>query len=676
MASFHFLDYCIVAAYLVLVTALGKVAVKGARTQEGFFLAGRKLGKVYQFFLNFGHSTDATGAVSTASIVYQQGVSGVWVGFQMIFLNPYYWFMYSWFRRVRLTTMADLFEDRLGSRGLAWFYSGFQIVMAVAVTMAFCNLVSYKISAALVTKAEAHWTTAERQSVDDYRELTRLEAAAQPPAIDAASRTQLAMLQERHARGELRNYVTALEPWSFYFVYTLVIGAYIVMGGMAANALAEAVQGGLVIVFSAILIPAGLAAIGGWQQLGEAVPAGMFHLFGTVGSSEFTGWTIAAVFFATMLTAHAGPGNMGIAGSARNEFAARFGAVAGTFGKRLMTILWAFCGLIAIALFSGANRLADADLVWGTMSRHLLGPGMLGLMAAGVLAANMSTVASHAMAASGLFARNIYRGFRPDASDADTVRVARWTLVVVLALAGIVSAQLSDVYTVLQFAMTMNVPFGASILLMFVWRRVTAAAVWIGVLGSAFANILFPLAAQSIPALATNHALVARSADAQGRPAPVYFERVVRLRVDDPASPLEGAGRLHTELIVLRAAGVDVVNLSPGGRLAGRFLIDGLLPLVLVLGASLLTRAPARERVEQFFGKMKTPVGATPEEDAAAMEETRRQPRRFDGLKLWPGSAWEWTRWNAVDSIGFAIACGVTVAILALFWGLLRWAEA
>src|SRR5687767_6178915 len=229
MASFHFLDYCIVAAYLVLVTALGKVALKGARSGEGFFLAGRKLGKVYQFFLNFGHSTDATGAVSTASIVYQQGVSGVWVGFQMIFLNPYYWFMYTWFRRVRLTTMGDLFVDRLGSRRLALFYAAFQIAMAVAVTMAFCNLVSYKISAALVTKPEAQWTAAERESVEQYRELSRLELAARQGTLPEEARPRLGMLREREAREELRNYVTALEPWSFYAIYTLIVGAYIVM---------------------------------------------------------------------------------------------------------------------------------------------------------------------------------------------------------------------------------------------------------------------------------------------------------------------------------------------------------------------------------------------------------------------------------------------------------------
>jgi Na+/proline symporter len=37
MASFHLIDYCIVAAYLVVVIALGKVAAKSATTGEGFF---------------------------------------------------------------------------------------------------------------------------------------------------------------------------------------------------------------------------------------------------------------------------------------------------------------------------------------------------------------------------------------------------------------------------------------------------------------------------------------------------------------------------------------------------------------------------------------------------------------------------------------------------------------
>src|SRR5690606_27875625 len=112
-------------------------------------------------------------------------------------------------------------------------------------------------------------------------------------------------------------------------------------------------------------------------------------------------------------------------------------------------------------------------------------------------------------------------------------------------------------------------------------------------------------------------------------------------------------GRLHTELLLLRAVGVDVADFSPAGRLGGRFLVDAVLPIVLLMLASLLTRPPERDRVDQFFGKLKTPVGATPELDAAAIAETRRNPHRFDHLKLMSHSSWEWTRWDRIDALGF-----------------------
>src|SRR5258708_4189636 len=106
------LDLIVILVYFTTVIWLGKRASQRSTDEENFFLAGRKLGKLYQFFLNFGNSADVSSAVSTASLVYQQGVSGVWLSFQMVFLNPYYWFMNAWFRRVRLVTTADLFEDR------------------------------------------------------------------------------------------------------------------------------------------------------------------------------------------------------------------------------------------------------------------------------------------------------------------------------------------------------------------------------------------------------------------------------------------------------------------------------------------------------------------------------------------------------------------------------------
>lgn len=671
MSSLHFIDYAIVAAYFGVLLTFGQIASKSAKTGEGFFLAGRKLGKVYQFFLNFGNSIGANDAISTASVTYQQGISGIWLGFQAIFMNPYYWMMYAWYRRLRLMTIADIFEDRLGSLRLAFFYASFQIMMSVAVTMAFGNLVAYKISSALVTKDEASWTATERQAVSDYRELATLEAVTPQTNLTVENRARLADLRERRARNELKNYVSALEPWTFYLIYPIAVGTYIIMGGLAAAALNEAFQGVLIIVFSLILIPAGLAAIGGWHQLAVKLPAGFLELFGRTGSSDFTLWTIAGVFLATLMQAHAMPGNMGIAGSAKNEFAARFGAVTGTFGKRLLTIAWGFCGLIAVALYSGANSLADADTVWGTMSRQLLSSGLLGLMFAGVLAANMSSVASQGMAVSALFARNIYRHFRPAATDRDLVRVGRWTLAVVLGCGVIVSTQLSSVYVVMQFAMTINVPFGATILASMIWRRVTVPAVWVAVIGSALFNILLPVFAQHISALADRPALVAR-AEVAGRPVPVYFESVVRQHPEDPASPLTGRGRLHMELLLLRGLGFEPAKFTPGGRVAGRFFVDALLPFLLVIGVSLLTRPPPTERIDQFFGKLKTPVGATPELDEVAMAETRANPRRFDHLKLLPRSSFEWTRWDRVDTTGFLLTCLAAALTVGLLWLLLR----
>ena len=127
MSGIHVIDLLVVAAYLGTILYLGKRSLSHSHSEEGYFLAGRKLGKLYQFFLNFGNATDANGAVSTATLVYQQGASGVWLAFQTIFMNPYYWFMNMWFRRVRLVTVAELFEERLSSLNHAKIYAVYQV---------------------------------------------------------------------------------------------------------------------------------------------------------------------------------------------------------------------------------------------------------------------------------------------------------------------------------------------------------------------------------------------------------------------------------------------------------------------------------------------------------------------------------------------------------------------
>jgi SSS family solute:Na+ symporter len=672
LGSLHVVDLLVLLAYLVIVIYFGHRASKATTDGEGFFLAGRKLGKLYQFLLNFGNSTDANGAVSTASLVYQQGVSGVWLSLQTLFMNPYYWFMNLWFRRVRLMTVADLFEDRLGSRGLARFYAIFQIMASVVVTLGFGNLISYKISASLMVKPEATWTAAERQSVASYQEMKLLEKQARAAPLAAEQKVRLDALHDANARGELRSYITALEPWTFYFFYTLIVGAYVVMGGLTATAMNEALQGVLTVVFSILLIPLGLAAIGGWGQLGEKVPDEMFALFGSA-ASNVTGWTVLAILFVSVVQIHGIIGNMSVSGSAKDEYAARFGAVAGTYAKRIMIVMWAFTGLIAIAMYQGASSLSDPDETWGIMSRQLLAPGLLGLMLIGLLANNMDTVAAQTMAIAGLFVRNVYRHFKPDMTDRQGVTAGRWAIVVALAIGIVAATQMTSVFSVVQLLLTVNVPFGAAVVLIFLWRRLTPAAVWTAVILSAVVNIITPLVVPLMTTLSRHPALVEQTApNAVGRRDAVFFESVVRSRADDPASPLEGRGRFHLELFLLDRAGIDMATKSAAARFAARFFFDGLFPFALLILVSYFTRQPSKALVDQFYGKMKTPVGATPELEEAAMAATIRDPHRMDHRKLLPWSSWEFTKWDKVDTIGFLACCAVSGAILAVFALLLK----
>jgi hypothetical protein len=67
-------------------------------------------------------------------------------------------------------------------------------------------------------------------------------------------------------------------------------------------------------------------------------------------------------------------------------------------------------------------------------------------------------------------------------------------------------------------------------------------------------------------------------------------------------------------------------------------------------------------------------VGDTPELEVATMEETRRNPARFDHTKLFPRSNWEFCKWDKVDAIGFGACCAVSFSIVGIFILLLRWA--
>ena len=96
-------------------------------------------------------------------------------------------------------------------------------------------------------------------------------------------------------------------------------------------------------------------------------------------------------------------------------------------------------------------------------------------------------------------------------------------------------------------------------------------------------------------------------------------------------------------------------------------MVDALLPILILVVVSLLTRPTDPQRVARFYVRLKTPVGPTLEDDALAVEASYAAPARYDHLKLFPKSNWEFTRWDRQDTVGFLCCCGLVGFILIFF---------
>ena len=359
--------------------------------------------------------------------IYRQGIGGMWIQYLVLFLTPFYWFTTFWFRRVRLVTIGDYFEERFRSRFLASAFAVFSLVMAV-IGIGVGYMVAAKTMMALTPKSEAalqRGGTAQRRAVPGIQQparAPRVRRRRSPP-----EQLRFDELSDRMKRGELRAFISYTNPAFIYAVYALVVALYTMMGGFIAAVITDVIQGILIILFSLLLIPVGLARIGGFAGLHAAVPDHMFNLFGSTAMGEYAWYTIMAMALANLVSIIAAAPGMATAGSAKDEMSARVGMIGGMYLKRFIMIFWALAGLLAIALYS--NQLHDPDLIWGYMTRDLLFPGAIGLMLAGVLAGKMSSLAATCVANSALVIQNLYRPFTPGRSDRHYINAGRLMIV-------------------------------------------------------------------------------------------------------------------------------------------------------------------------------------------------------------------------------------------------------
>lgn len=690
----HILDVFIIFLYIGIILWLGKRAGQKTKNTGDFFLAGRKLGKFYQFFLNFGCSTNADQAVAVSREIYRQGIGGMWIQYLVLFLTPFYWFTTFFFRRVRLTTIGDYFTERFKSKSLGGSYAVFILLMSI-LGGGVGYMVAAKTMMAMTPKSVEKCSYEERLSIEQFREYQGLKSRLDE-GLTSKEQTRYEELNEKNKRGELHSFISHTNPVLFYFIYAVIVGIYTMLGGFRAAAITDAIQGILIITFSLILIPIGLHRIGGFSGLHASVPDYMFELFGSVTMSEYAWYTIFAMVLANLVSIIAVAPGMATAGSAKDEMTARFGMIGGMFFKRFIMIFWALAGLLAIGLYAG--MLHDPDLIWGFMSKDLLFPGAIGLMLVGILAANMSTLDAGAVSYSALFIKNLYEPFRPDKSEKHYLFIGRIAIAVTL-LGGIVVALfINNLLELFKYMISVPAIFGASIWLGFIWRKLTKSAVFIQVAICLIIYAIIPNLFQTldwarynefflqetkaktvtITISALTEDVEAGKAEYIGQPiqrqhtiepAGVFFENVARTDPADPSSPKVGLGRFHAEIWVLSWLGIDFSHYKKAQLVAIRFLFDAIFPLLLLFLISFVTKPTPKRRLDRFFAKMHTPVQKTPEEEKKALEDSYENPEKFKKDKILPESNWEILKPTKLDLLGFGgswVIVGIIILLLLL----------
>lgn len=232
------------------------------------------------------------------------------------------------------------------------------------------------------------------------------------------------------------NQFLGVDFWTGAIILVVVTGVYTVMGGLHAVMYTEAIQAIVLLAGSAVLLFFGLKEVGGWNALMESVPAEKLNMFRSMSDPDYPwlGILIASPIVGIWYWCtdqHIVQRCL----AARNEKEARRGTIFAAYLKLMPFFIFLIPGLIAYALHAqGKLELTDTNAAFPEMVKQIMPMGLRGLLAGGLLAALMSSLASVYNACSTLYTIDIYKKRHPEASEKKLVRVGRIATAVIVLL--------------------------------------------------------------------------------------------------------------------------------------------------------------------------------------------------------------------------------------------------
>jgi len=713
-------DMIVIVLYMAVMIGIGYWTMKRIKNQEDYFLGGRGFGKLIQVFAMFGSGTSTESPIGTARNTFTGGLSGIWTALNYLFCTPFYWFFGVWYRRFRMLTMGDFFEERFQSRPMASMYAVFGLFFFI-VWLSVGFSAASKTIIALTPKSVQELNAREQQEYQMFSRMKELESRDYK-LLGAGEKRELESLRERKPQGTF-SYLSATALTVFIGVIVLI---YCWAGGLLAAYFTDFIQGIFIIILSFILIPFGLYQISlrfggsglmdGLKIMHQKLPGEFFDILGSPYASDFTWYYLLAVTTINLVGIIVQPHMIVVGGgSAKDEITARVGILVGHFIKRFLTIAWALTGLIAVALY--AHELADPDLVWGHATVDLLGPvglGLVGLMIVSLMAALMASASCYILVASSLLVRNLYCYLRQNCSEEHYVLVGRISSALTIIGGIFFSIYYYDVFDQLKVAWELPVIFAATVWVAMYWRRASRLAAWVSIATTALLFFVIPILLPVVhPSLRLNekYLAVTRTKEVVRRyqakefdvwrrnkeiekwkelstaglattaePQPLTMGEMIEITIKPPSTAIywtkgikvsgdgtrTGQGFFNIEMAFLSMVGVDMSSLPKPMIETLRLPFRIFLPILLMIIISIFTRGVDREVLDRFYVRIKTPVIPNHEEDAKEVQRSYAEPHRFDWKKVFPDSEFEFTRWEKEDIVGFLLGILGVILIIAL----------
>ena len=433
--SFEFLDWIVFIGYFVLLLAVAFwIILRENKNTEDYFLAGRNVGwfvigaSIFASNIGSEHVVGLAGTGAAGNMPLAHYELHAWI---VLLLG---WLFLPFYMRSGVFTMPEFLEKRFDARS-RWFLSIFSIAGYV---------------------------------------LTKVSVTIYAGGIVVSNLLNIPTVE-----------LLGIEISGFMIGAigtVLVTGLYTILGGMRAVVYTEAIQTVILIIGAFIITFIGLNAVGGWAELKAAAGSSHFNMWRPPSDPDFPwtgmviGGTIVGIWYwctdqyIVQRTLSAADIKIG-----------RRGAIFGSYLKILPIFIFLVPGIIAYVLKQkGMLDYGTSDEVFPALVQYLLPAGLRGLVAAGLMAALMSSLASVFNSSSTLFTVDIFKKLYPNSSEKRLLTIGRWatagvTIIGLLWIPFLVALSKGTLYQYLQSVQAYIAPPITAVFLMgILWKRTTA----------------------------------------------------------------------------------------------------------------------------------------------------------------------------------------------------------